>query len=237
MTKSYLLEFMKINFATRKDHQSAIPFFNEIGYTIIKYFDIDGAQGYLAKKDNKLVLSFRGTQRSEQSDVAADFDVIKVKEGNGNVHRGFQQELNKLWESITKELANHLKDNILYITGHSLGAAMATIAAYRLQDKVDTLITFGSPRAGDIHFVNQLNVKHYRVQNTNDCVCWLPPWWIGFIHHGENIYIDYYGNLGKIGFFKKIKDMTLAFQRSLQKKEYFSFWYDHRPSSYIKKLT
>jgi triacylglycerol lipase len=125
----------------------------------------------------------------------------------------------------------------LFITGHSLGAGIATIVASRLQDKVDTLITFGSPRVGDGDFVKHLKVKHLRVQNTNDYACFLPPLWMGFRHHGTNLYIDRIGNVQEIGLIKKSKDMVLSLVKDFKNGNYISAFVDHKPINYINKLT
>lgn len=79
----------------------------------------------------------------------------------------------------------------LWLTGHSLGAALATVAAYRFMSigvPVQGLITFGSPRVGTQIFTgymlrrfiragSRLNV--IRFQNNNDGVTRIPsmPWW------------------------------------------------------------
>jgi predicted lipase len=57
--------------------------------------------------------------------------------------------------------------------GHSLGAALATLAADRLPD-VQGLYTFGSPRVGDKGFQAHFRVKAYRLVNGKDIVPTVP---------------------------------------------------------------
>ena len=76
----------------------------------------------------------------------------------------------------------------VYMTGHSLGAAMATIAATRYQPI--ELFTFGSPRVGGSKFIRNIKCPHLRFMNNNDIVCRIPPAWLGFRHHGDMIYFN-----------------------------------------------
>jgi hypothetical protein len=77
----------------------------------------------------------------------------------------------------------------IYVTGHSLGAALATL--YVLDNTVNghvrnpSLYTFASPQVGNLDFVrrfNQLNLVSWRVVNTSDLVPMLPPEGFGFRH-------------------------------------------------------
>ena len=53
------------------------------------------------------------------------------------------------------------------------------------------LITFGSPRVGDKNFArDHIGVPHRRVVNSNDTICYLPPSFIGFAHHGQKNYLN-----------------------------------------------
>jgi hypothetical protein len=71
-----------------------------------------------------------------------------------------------------------------YITGHSLGGALATIAALDLscnglvsRNQLH-LYTFGSPRVGDVHFANAVMgavSEHWRVVHDRDAVPHIPP--------------------------------------------------------------
>ena len=62
----------------------------------------------------------------------------------------------------------------LWITGHSLGAALATLCASRYGN-VQGVYTFGSPRVGNNGFKEKLQVKIYRVVNNDDIVARARP--------------------------------------------------------------
>ena len=193
MERRELLKFAKIAATTYEDPKTSRAKFKAQGYNIVQFFDVKGAEGYLLKSQDDYVLSFRGT--SSKGDVIADLKARMKPEAQGaKVHRGFKGELDKLWPSIEKALVDV---DSLYVTGHSLGAAMATIAASRMQHKVLALITFGSPRVGTKEFVNSLNVTHHRVQNNCDDVTKVPLLLMGYRHHGTHRYMNFHGDFKK----------------------------------------
>ena len=234
MTPEQLLTFAKIaetTYANPKDSKSK---FKALGYTIVEFFDIDGAQAYLLKGADTHVLSFRGTEVTQKSDVLADLKAGKnVEACGGKVHVGFKGEINKVWPAITVALTNI---DAVYVTGHSLGAAMATIAASRMQTKVIALVTFGSPRAGNQEFVNSLAVEHYRVQNNCDDVTKVPFRLMGFAHHGTHKYMNFYGEFRDLTPWQRVKDMIRSRLKARAKGQKYIGVFDHMMANYIAKL-
>ena len=234
MNTEQLLTFAKISATTYDNPKDSKSKFKALGYTIVEFFDVDGAQGYLLKGADAHVLSFRGTQVTEKSDVLADLKAGKnIEASGGKVHVGFKDELNKLWPAITVSLANI---DALYVTGHSLGAAMATIAASRMQTKVIALVTFGSPRAGNQEFVNSLTVTHYRVQNNCDDVTKVPFMLMGFAHHGVHKYMNFDGEFKNFTAWQQVKDMVRSRLRARAKGQKYIGVFDHMMANYIAKL-
>jgi triacylglycerol lipase len=235
MEKNKLLVFANISAITYDEPKASKSKFKALGYTIVEFFDIDNAQAYLLKgSDGIHVLSFRGTEVSEPSDVLADLKAGKNIEAiGGKIHVGFKGEINKLWPTIEKAVANI---DSLYVTGHSLGAAMATIASGRMQSKVIALITFGSPRVGNKEYVNSLTVSHYRVQNNCDDVTKVPFMLMGFAHHGTHVYMNYYGAFRNLTPWQQIKDMVRSRAKAYTKGQKFLGAYDHMMDNYIAKL-
>lgn len=233
MERKELLKFANIAATTYDNPKDSTKKFKAQGYDIVEFFNVKGAQGYLLKDLNdQYVLSFRGTESA--GDVLADLKArMKTESSGGDVHRGFKGELDKLWPSIEKALT---KVDTLYITGHSLGAAMATIAASRIQDKVLALVTFGSPRVGTRAFVNSLKVAHYRVQNNCDDVTKVPLLLMGYRHHGTHRYMNFYGEFRTFTTWQKIKDMVRSRLKARMKKQKFIGVFDHLMKNYIKKL-
>jgi pimeloyl-ACP methyl ester carboxylesterase len=97
--------------------------------------------------------------------------------------------LDDVWDELLPEIEKLQAQGLkIWITGHSLGAALATLAADRLQ-AVHGLYTFGSPRVGDEAFQARFRPKAYRVVNGKDIVASVPPAGV-FRHVGELILID-----------------------------------------------
>ena len=235
MEKTQLLIFANIAAITYEDPKTAKTKFKAIGYNIVEFFDINNAQAYLLKdNEGTHVLSFRGTEVTEPSDILADLKAGKNIEAiGGQIHVGFKGEINKLWPTIEKAVSGI---ESLYITGHSLGAAMATIASGRMQSKVLALITFGSPRVGNKEYVNSLKVTHYRVQNNYDDVTKVPFILMGFTHHGTHMYLNYYGAFRNLTPWQQIKDMVRSRVKAYTKGQKFLGAYDHMMDNYIAKL-
>lgn len=235
METSQLLLFANISAITYEDPKQSKSKFKSFGFDIVEFFNIEGAQAYLLKDMNGIyVLSFRGTEVTEKSDILADLKAGKNSEAcGGKVHVGFKGEVNKLWPALYKAI-----DSVesLYVTGHSLGAAMATIAASRMQSKVTALITFGSPRVGNVEFVKSLNVVHYRVQNNCDDVTKVPFRLVGFRHHGTHKYMNYYGAFRDLTPWQRVKDMVRSRLKARSKGQRFIGVFDHMMASYIAKL-
>jgi triacylglycerol lipase len=217
------------------DKAEAAPKIKKLGYTSHYFFDDDGAQVHIVWNRDDIVLCFRGTEPDEFSDIKADLNAIPRKAKSGGwVHMGFQTEVDKVWDEITTVLAKHGEGRDLYITGHSLGGAMATIAASRLKTKTKALYTYGSPRVGTRSFVKSFNTPHYRHVNNNDIVPKVPFALIGYKHHGTLRYINYYGNIRKMSTWQRMKDGWRGRITAFKKKMPFDGAYDHGMNYYVE---
>jgi len=134
------------------------------------------------------VVAFRGTDKDDPTDLIDDVDVPLVDwQGTSKVFDG--------WKDALAEVQDRLLPAIqpinykLLMTGHSLGAAMATLLASL---KAPTaLYSIGSPRVGDAAFVASLGgVPSSRYVDCCDVVTELPPEDFGYAHLGKPLYID-----------------------------------------------
>lgn len=208
--------------------------FRDAGFPCVEYFCGNSTQCYVAHNDHFVVVAFRGseikrregTDRYWIADWKIDLMIGLVDSGQGSsVHEGFNKALDEVWSAKNQadsercrkslkayidEVSNDGRQRSVWFTGHSLGAALATLAAYRYR-KVAGLYTFGSPRVGDYAFARafakhfrDLGIETYRFVNNDDVVAKVPllglycnnsivpkPPFIGFYRHvGRMKYID-----------------------------------------------
>ena len=198
----WLIESATLAYA---EENVARPIFEAAGFTEVKYFSAESTQCYVVGNERFVITAFRGTESRQRegqrgyqdiiADLKADADIRLVDSGQGGkVHRGFKDALDEVWKDLVAYLRSiHTGNRSLWVTGHSLGAALATLAADRYGN-VQGLYTFGSPRVGDADFKTDFLVNAYRFVNNNDIVTRVPP--EGFYHHvGELKYIDNSGDI------------------------------------------
>ena len=149
----------------------------------IRCFDSHGTQAFLIVDEEKIIIAFRGTEPTRLRDWVTDAKVRKTAESYGDVHRGFAKALSYVWTDIEDAIDKLRNDHqTIWLTGHSLGAALATLATGKIQTnerqiRVNGLYTFGSPRVGSHRFAklfNQDNTHVYRFVNNNDIVTRVP---------------------------------------------------------------
>jgi len=214
---------------------------NNYNFDSFKWFDHDGTQAFacLNREANEIFLVFRGTEPDQMKDILADVKAWrKPAREKGLVHFGFAQALDKVYDNIVQWIAEQKLDDGYKITctGHSLGAALATICASRLD--AHELYTFGSPRVGNRAFVKEMKkdkIKHYRFVNNNDIVTSV-PFPIRFVHHGDLVYINHYGNIRKMTRWQRIKDRWRGRARAIAKGQVFDGIFDHSMELYYDKV-
>lgn len=151
-------------------------------------FDTPSFSGFAASDERAAYLVFRGTRcrlDCRESFVhtlqawLTNLDYAQVeREGAGRVHRGFAREL----DSIEAGLASMARDHAaggkpLYITGHSAGGALATLAARRLHETgvpVRAAVVFSAPRVGDRRFAQSYPIPLVRIEHRHDLIPHLP---------------------------------------------------------------
>ena len=209
--------------------------FSALGFVQSDFIDRDGAQCYIVMdSDNRVVIAFRGTETDVLNDVLADMRIGQVPyEDVGCVHAGFVQEFKKLWPRIESWSLFHTI-NELFLVGHSLGGALATLAAHKLRYYQPRVYTYGSPKVGDVDFVTSLaSIKHCRFVNNNDPIVHLPP--IAYKHHGQYCYIDTDKDIKlTTNWFSRCKDRVHGRFRAWSKRRLFDGFRDHRMKEYTK---
>lgn len=214
------------------------PIVHTMGYTESVLVDHKGAECLIVENSERVVLCFRGTEPKEFSDIKADLKAWKHEsETEGMVHAGFYEYLERIWDHVLAYISSdERKHKALYICGHSLGGAMATLASSRLQDRIVACYTYGSPRVGGRVWRSNCTFAHYRHVNNNDVVPRVPFWIMGFRHYGELVYINHYGNIRKLTAWQKAKDSWRGRLAAWRKLEFFDGARDHSMDAYEQKI-
>jgi len=233
------LLFAKLAQIAYLDEKGAKAAAKTLGFTTTKFYNRDGAQAYRFQNKEDCVIACRGTQPTEFNDIKADLQALPVlAETVSRVHRGFKAEVDELWPMILEDVKKAKQK--LWFCGHSLGAAMATIMASRCHlyegiPAVEELYTYGSPRVGWRKYVNSLNVTHHRWVNNNDIVTRVPLKIMLYVHHGEQHYLNTWGNVRNPTGFQMVKDRFRGMWRGLLAGKIDNFS-DHSMVEYVKHL-
>jgi triacylglycerol lipase len=243
MLKDQTLEQLAITMATLADNaynDDCRKDFSDLGFTTYQFMTNSGASGHLAANDKEIVITFRGTVPTHISDLVADADALPVHDTDGFVHDGFKTYALHLMQTVLNFVsANGGKNKDIYITGHSLGAAMSLYTTKELEESgftVTKLFTFGQPRLGNKGYVNAIKTDHHRFVNCNDIITHVPPLELGYHHHGTLCYINFYGNIRPITGWQRFKDTWRNRFASWKKFKFADSFKDHLMAGYIKKL-
>ena len=123
--------------------------------------------GFIACDDFSVVVAFRGTELKSLGNIFTDAQVVPkpiVPGEKTKAHGGFVDALNTVYESIASQLESSIGKKKLFITGHSLGGALASLLTYRIswehRDAQPTMYVYGCPPVGDSSFAKYFQGMH-----------------------------------------------------------------------------
>ena len=149
---------------------------------------IPGTQGLIVFFRETIFIGFRGSEK-KFNDWFTNFRFTKEQSPyvHGRVHRGFLRAFKALLQEggssgiQSNKIKNTESPRFIWLTGHSLGGALASVAAsYFLNSNTSIagLYTFGAPRVGDATYRDEINLnltyKYWRFIHGNDLVCDIP---------------------------------------------------------------
>lgn len=209
-------------------------------------FHNESSSAILVEHAEYFALAFRGTD--EVRDWIDNINTIPLAALFGKFHRGFYTSLERIWPKIvnyyqTRRLELRQIDDKpkgLFLTGHSLGGAMATIAASRLIEKdypFTGVYTFGQPRAVTASTADTFNIRarsrFYRFQNNNDIVTRLPARMMGYSHVGTYMHILQNKTIvNDPGLWLQFLDFKDGIADDIQDRDFATFE-DHRMEDYL----
>lgn len=161
-----------------KEKEKLIADLDILDMKIVKTFDTNGTQAILVSNSKFYILAFRGTEITSISDIKADLKAQTMEcESGGKIHTGFNDAFAEVHTEI-QSFINTIENKLpMFITGHSLGGALATVATKKLTYKhgIAACYTYGSPRVADEEWIRNIKTPIYRLVNSADPVTMLPP--------------------------------------------------------------
>lgn len=214
------------------------------GFRSVTGADSDSAQAALIEHEAYLCLAFRGTD--ELADWLDNLDAFPVHRLFGAFHRGFWNALEDVWPPLEAHLRRlqRARPRPVFLTGHSLGGAMATLAAARFvhEDKPFTSVyTFGQPRAMSREAARIFNAecksRFFRFCNNNDLVTRVPARMMGYSHVGCCLYITEDGEIQRDpGFWFRFVDHVEGALEALRERGIDAIE-DHVLDRYLEAVT
>lgn len=179
--------------------EGAKGFLEDLGLDA-RLISVSNTQVYVAQSDEVVLVAFRGSQSPTSLDGLKDWlltnanNYLILPEGRfgtdfaaagvgARFHRGFMEALDDIWAPLFSAVDEAMQkaERPLWITGHSLGGALALLSAWRFQRnfiKVDEIVTFGAPMIGNQTaadaFEREFAAKISRYVNFEDPVPLLP---------------------------------------------------------------
>jgi predicted lipase len=182
-----------------QENEGADAYRTQLGLAA-RLISVGNTQVYVATNDDHIVLAFRGTESptsieglkdwlltdaanlliQPQGDLGTDFAAAGVA---ARWHDGFMKALASIWDPLLEAIQVERKksDRPIWITGHSLGGALAVLAAWRLKRKfvpVHQIYTFGGPMVGNTETAEAIDREFsgriFRYVNDQDPVPKLP---------------------------------------------------------------
>lgn len=155
---------------------------------------------FVLSNDQTSVVAFRGT--SSRSNFRTDLQFLKRKALGGKVHTGFHGAMRRVWKGVEEELKRTGNDRVVF-TGHSLGGALAQLAAKQYADdggSVHAVYGFGTPHVGNQQFQDgydrSLGDRTFSHVYGKDIVARVPPSWLGYADNsGQTRRFDATGDL------------------------------------------
>jgi len=161
---------------------------------------VQNTQVYVGQDDRNIVLAFRGSESLKTLDGFRDWlltnarNFLILPEGQlgtdfaaagvgARFHSGFMTALADVWAQMFAVVEREFvrRERSVWVTGHSLGGAIALLCGWRLQQQfiqVHQICTFGAPMIGNdataAAFAREFPDKIFRYVDAGDIVPLLP---------------------------------------------------------------
>jgi len=227
------------SYLTDQQFQTALA---KIGFSLRSAHASQHGSAYLLETEQDVLVLFRGSSEHDWEDLAEEQQQEKdgaiFAETVGKVNHCFKEDVDHMWPLVEAELATIAKP--VWFAGHSLGGAFAIICANRcllsyIRTEPTELHTFGAPRVGTRKYVRHVDLKHYRWVNNNDFVTRVPAAWRGYRHCGQEMHIDYQGQLRNVSAWERnYNSLICLIKTKLKGKRHRE--QDHSIKQYVERI-
>lgn len=204
-----------------------------------RLISVENTQAYVASNDDHILVAFRGSENPATVDGFKDWfltnalNLLIVPEGplavdflaagvGAKFHQGFVSAIGTIWPTLFPVIQEQVKakDRPLWITGHSLGGALAMLGSWLLKQKfinVHQVYTYGAPMVGNsataAAFAREFPNKIFRYVNAPDPVPLLPMMSLAandFSHTGKEVVLGSGAAADLIQYLQSIAGDTVA---------------------------
>lgn len=139
----------------------------------LRHLHAGGAQGFVAG-GNDIIIALRGTD--ELQDWMDNLHYSQTYTQGGRIHSGFAGQVRAIWPSLLDAVKTYRDTQKVWVTGHSLGGALAVYVAKLLAnvDIPSQVYTYGAPKVFDPDAAAEYPVPMRRFVNNEDIVPHLP---------------------------------------------------------------
>ncbi|MDS3862404.1 lipase family protein [Thermosynechococcaceae cyanobacterium BACA0444] len=246
-SQSYIKETNSVKPSVKPDKVKILENLKKIDDEFIEVYSFDehSSQAILVDHQKYFCMAFRGTD--QLIDWIDNINAFPVKQLFGEFHRGFWNSVEAIWDQIYnqyKRLNNLKVRKPLFLTGHSLGGAMAVIAGSKLihvDEPFTNIYTFGQPRVMTRNTARIFNIESktrcFRFNNNNDLVTRAPSRLMGYSHVGTYLHILEDGTIEQeLGFWHQFIDSFYGAIESLKEKGIDGVE-DHDMGKYLDAIT
>ncbi len=176
------------------------------GYELVETYNKGPTQAFLClhRRRKMLILAIRGTEKKYE-DLKADInaELIQIPGTDSVVHEGFYDQYCDLIASGVERNILDYEGYQLFITGHSMGGAVATIfTKLTANDSTGACYTFGAPPVSKSGFLDDVKTPVYRIINHTDIVPRLPNPYMAYsayyLYQGMFLIIAPFGGLADL---------------------------------------
>ena len=215
--------------------------FDELGYSNVREIvnEDTSTTAYVMTGHGSTVVVFKASK--ELRDWVTNFNVRLTPLSwwhSTQVHKGFLKAFSSIMDDLRVVLMEPKYEGPITFAGHSLGGALAQVAASYFYDQIVDVMTYGAPRVFDAKGAAYFNsvIPHFRHEVSGDAIVRMPKPFMGYRHTGYHIFLT--KNDGCLTNPSTAVQFKHNFRDIINEIRTWSWasWEDHKIALYIRKI-